>query len=81
MPWVAVTGQTIEFPYALHAKVARAARPARDDVLALVDAAKKIHDVTVQLDARVREVEGENLRLKHENEFMLRLINQKLNES
>lgn len=76
MPWTALNS-SIEYPTALHAEIARAALPTkhRDKILELLNKVSHIHGIALRLDAKVRELEADNLRLKHENDFMLRLVN------
>jgi len=76
MPWVPLTS-SIEYPTALHAEITRAALTTkqREKILELLNKVSRIHNVALQLESRVRELEADNLRLKHENEFMLRLVN------
>jgi hypothetical protein len=75
MPWTCALGSKLEWPVKLHAKIARAARPSRSDVLDVLAQAQRIHTEALRMDNRIHELEAENLRLKHENEFMLRLLN------
>lgn len=76
MPWTA-PNSSIEYPTALHAEIVRAALPTKhiNKILELLNKVNHIHGIALRLDARVRELEDDNLRLKHENEFMLRLVN------
>lgn len=62
------------FSYKLAAHLARTGN---DQVRALVAEAQKLHTTACELDAHVRTLTAENLRLKHENEFMLRLLNER----
>jgi hypothetical protein len=75
MPWVTALGKTLHYPTALHAKIARAARPDREDVLDCLAQVRRIHEEAQRMSVRIGELEAENLRLRHENEFMLRLVN------
>ena len=78
MPWTPITGSTLEYPFALHAKIARSnGKASRDDVLDVLEQTKRIHNEAVKMDVMIRELQAENLRLKHENEFMLKLISEK----
>jgi hypothetical protein len=65
----------LEWPVKLHAKIARATKPSREDVLDVLAQAQRIHVEALRMDARIHELEADNLRLKHENEFMLRIVN------
>jgi hypothetical protein len=67
-------GPLPEWPVKLHAKIARATKPNREDVLDVLSQAQRIHAEALRMDARISELEADNLRLKHENEFMLRLL-------
>ena len=64
----------MEWPTKLHAKIVRAIKPSREDVLEVLAQAQRIHEEALRMDARIRELEADNLRLKHENEFMLRIL-------
>jgi hypothetical protein len=75
MPWTTQLGRTIEFPIAKAAKIARAPRPSREDALDVIRFAQDLHNETVALNNRVCELQAEVLRLRHENEFMVRLLN------
>ncbi len=74
MSWKTVNGTTIEYPFAI---AAAAVRLGRDDVNEIVAATRRIHDQARRLDMQVRDLQAENLRLRHENEFMLRLLNER----
>jgi hypothetical protein len=74
MPWTCALGSKLEWPTKLHAKIARATKPSRDDVLDVLAQAQRIHIEALRMDARIHELEADNLRLKHENEFMLRML-------
>ena len=71
MPWTNERGTTLEYPFALAAK---AARSGNEDAIAVIEATRRIFDEAMRLDALVRELKAENQRLRHENEFMLRLL-------
>lgn len=74
MAWKAYNGIEIDMPYALFAKITRTEKPSKDDVMAALEGAQRIYEVAMQLDQRCRELANENQRLKHENAFMIRLI-------
>lgn len=83
MTWRAVTGGELEWPTRLHAWLARCSHgdPVDwDAVMEVLHRAKKIHEEALKLDAKCRDLMNDNMRLKHENEFMLRLINEKENK-
>jgi regulator of replication initiation timing len=65
----------------LHARLASEKKPTRDDVLDVLDNTKKIYEEALRLDNRVRALIQENLRLKYENEFMIRVLNEREEES
>ena len=67
-------GSKLEWPTKLHAKIARSAKPNREDVLDVLSQAQRIHVEALRMDARIRELEADNLRLKHENEFMRSML-------
>ena len=69
-------GPKLEWPAKLHAKIARSAKPNREDVLDALSQAQRIHVEALRMDARIRELEADNLRLKRENEFLLRVVNE-----
>lgn len=77
MPWKTATGTTLEYPLALHAKLLSADKRSRQDVDELMHAALQIHHEAQRMSNRIVELEQENLRLKHENEFMIRLVSQR----
>ena len=64
----------LEFPLAL---AVRASRSGNEDAMAVAEAAKRLHDEAMRLDALVHELKAENQRLRHENEFMMRLLNER----
>jgi hypothetical protein len=74
MPWTCDSGPKLEWPVKLHAKIARSAKPNRDDVLDVLSQAQRIHVEALRMDARIRELEADNLRLKRENEFMRSML-------
>ena len=75
MPWTTQLGRTLEFPTAKAAKIAQSQRPSREDALDVVRFAQNLHNEAVALNNRVCELEADVLRLRHENEFMIRLLN------
>ena len=74
MPWTCAIGSELEWPTKLHAKIARATKPSREDVLDALSQAQQIHVEALRMAARIRELEADNLRLKRENELMLRML-------
>lgn len=72
MPWV---NANIPYPHALTAKIARSTKINRDDVMELLKSYAELHSIAQRMEAQINQLAGENLRLKHENEFMLRLVN------
>lgn len=76
MPWIAATGADLEFPYAIWARIARASKINRDDVIHALNESQRIHNEAIKMSARIAELEAEVSRLRHENEFMLRLMNE-----
>ena len=77
MPWIPAMGKQLDYPFALHAKIARCTSPQRDDVLDVLERAKAIHDEAMRMSARICELEVENMRLKHENEIMRKVLNER----
>jgi hypothetical protein len=78
MPWYPASGCTLEYPTALHAKIARSdGKVSRDDALSFLNETQRIYREAINMDVIIRELQAENLRLKYENEFMLRLINER----
>ena len=75
MPWTTQLGRTLEFPVTLFAEIARSPKPGREAVLDALAFTQRLHNEAVALNNRVCELQAEVLRLKHENEFMLRLLN------
>lgn len=77
MPWQTQLGTTLEWPFKLHAAIVRSKKVNIDQVVEILNEAKRIHDEALKMDAEIRRLKEENLKLKHENEFMLKLINAK----
>ena len=77
MSWACAFGSKLEWPTKLHAKIARSTRPNREDVLDVLAQAQRIHIEALRMDARIHELEADKLRLQHENEFMLRMLNER----
>lgn len=77
MPWTTASGVGLDFPTALWAKIVRARKIQREDVMKALQEAQRIHLEAVALNNRVVELEVQVLRLTHENEFMLRLLNER----
>lgn len=71
MPYKTSQGRTVEYPMALAAKAAKST----DDAREIVDKTFSIFREMQNLDIELITLREENKRLKHENEFMLRLIN------
>lgn len=65
----------LAWPIKLEAKVVSDSPIQREDVLELLAQAHRIHETALQLNARINQLEGDNIRLTHENEFMLRQLN------
>jgi len=74
MTWTCAIGSKLEWPTKLHAKIARAPKVSRDDVLDVLAQAQRIHVEALRMSARIHELEADNLKLTHENEFMLRML-------
>lgn len=75
MPWTTASGTELDFPTALWAKIIHARRIRREDVIEAFKSVQCIHTEAVRLSTRVVELESQVRRLTHENEFMLRLLN------
>ena len=75
MSWTTVHGSRLEFPHAIFAKLLRASRPSHDDIYEALDRTRRIQRAAVELSVQVSMLQEEVRRLRHENEFMLRLIN------
>lgn len=83
MPWITATGVELEYPIALHAKIIRENSIKKvkfEDVMEVLHEAKKIHDEALRMSRLINDLRADNLRLTHENEFMLKLINEKNDE-
>lgn len=74
MAYKTAFGKDIEYPYALAAK---AVRTGSEDVIAVVNATHNIFTALQIADAEVITLREENKRLRYENEFIIRLINNK----
>ncbi len=77
MGWETVNGADLEYPFAL---AAQAVKTGREDVCEVVARTRRIYDEAQRLNRQVTELRAENLRLRHENEFMLRLIGEGEND-
>lgn len=77
MPWMTATGGRLDFPTALWAKIMQAGKLHREDVMDALNEARRIHEEAISMNSRIIELEAQVLRLKHENEFMLRLVNER----
>ena len=78
MAWKTVLGDQLEYPFMLHHRLARQKNPpTRDDILEVMGMVTRIHEAAQRLDTKVSFLTEENTRLRHENEFMLKLINQR----
>lgn len=67
-------GRVIEYPYRLMSQLAM---HKNDKLRELVSVSKCMFDEIQRLDLHISKLIEENTRLKHENEFMLRLINER----
>jgi len=67
-------GRKVNFPYAIAAKLVV---KCSDDVRQVVTDMHKMFTELQNLDREISILRGENMRLKHENEFMLRMVNEK----
>lgn len=66
------------FPYVLASKLARDPKKATaEDIREFVSTARFLYDRMVAMEWEASGLRQEILRLTHENQFMLRLINQK----
>lgn len=72
MPYTTALGAKVEFPYTLAAQAAKSNNEVAKEI---VNAAHDIFRALQNSDNRVITLTAENQRLKHENEFMLRLLN------
>lgn len=77
MGYLTARGRTVEYPYTLAAKVVCTQN---DDLLEIVNATAEIFRELQYADYELITLRQENLRLKHENEFMIKLINSRDNE-
>lgn len=80
MTWITATGVELEYPLALHAKIIREngfKNVKFDDVMDVLNKANKIHTEALHMSRVIDQLRADNLRLKHENEFMLKLINER----
>jgi hypothetical protein len=80
MPWTTASGRTVDFPYPFFAELIRSPNPSPEAVKKAVDQAHKTHMCAIELNNQVIRLQEEVKRLKHENEFMLRLINDRDNQ-
>lgn len=51
-----------------------------EEIKALANAYQSLYTIATKLESKVYHLEADNIRLKHENEFMLRLINERDNK-
>lgn len=68
MPWITATGRRVDFPTALWAKIMKAGKMQREDVMEALQGARLIHEEAVRLNNRVVELEAQVLRLTHESQ-------------
>jgi len=78
MPYRTSQGRTVDYPHGIAAKLLH---KGCEDITSLVDATHKLFREMQNLDSELITLREENKRLKHENEFMLRLINARENGS
>ncbi|TAN50878.1 MAG: hypothetical protein EPN21_07970 [Methylococcaceae bacterium] len=76
MAWECLGGRLPLFPHRQAAELLKTGRLA--DPGALVEQVRQIHDTARCLEGENITLRAEALRLRHENEFMLRLINERL---
>lgn len=74
MSYLTAQGVRVEYPLALHAK---ALRTGNEDILQIVNETHSIFRCLQNADYELITLREENKRLKHENEFMIKLINLK----
>jgi hypothetical protein len=67
-------GRKVNFPYAIAAKLVV---DCSDDVKQVVSDMHQMFTELQNLDREISILRGENMRLKHENEFMLRMVNER----
>lgn len=72
-------GKRVEYPYSLVAKIIKESK--REDVSLLIHKSKEIFDALRDVDGKLTTMVEENIRLKCENEFMIRFINDLINKS
>lgn len=76
MTWTTSHGVRVEYPLAVTGKQPKD-WDERDEHY--VAAYTHLHEQAMRMDMELVALRAENLRLKHENEFMLRLINERAN--
>lgn len=68
----------IEYPYALLQRI-RDKKVSRDDFMELLSNYSDVFNKIQSADSHLITLTAENQRLRHENEFMLKLINEAMN--
>ena len=79
MPWTSIHGIELDYPLALHAKIARDHKTVvtGDELLDVFNSFQKTNRMALQLDGEVRTLKEQIKRLQHENEFMLKQLDLK----
>ena len=79
MTYKTIQGETIDYPFALSAKAAKGGKGASDAAREVASESYRMFQALTSLDREVSFLRQENQRLKHENQFMIRLINDREN--
>lgn len=74
MSYLTAQGVRVEYPLTLRAK---ALKTSNEDILQIVNETHKIFKCLQDADYELITLREDNKRLKHENEFMIKLINLK----
>ena len=78
MPHKTIRGREIEYTYAVAAKIHGSSHAAKSkEAKAWMMAYQRAFDELTNLDMECVTLREENKRLRHENEFMLRLVNER----
>jgi hypothetical protein len=77
MSFRTVQGRDVEYPFEVIQKIHGSVSLLSDDGRAWALEYQRVFDQLSNLDRECTTLRGEITRLKHENEFMLRLVNEK----
>jgi hypothetical protein len=77
MPHITALGHSVEYAFRV---LSKPMSKCTEKNKKFIDTYQRLFDVMIHLDNHIITLREENMRLKHENEFMLRLINERDNQ-